>query len=104
MNRPLKKAGSVNSTQKLLFISLLFLTNAPDALAAVFVYSMFVDLEGDKESDLGDTYAQSRSLRSLSTIITSVETYFHPSNYGTWTVQVCPISKCRKSGPELVVR
>ena len=85
-------------------MGLLLMRIAPDALAAVFVYSIFVDQEYDKESDLGDTYAQSRSLRSLGTILTSVETFFHPSNYGAWTVQVCHISQHRKLVPEFAIR
>ncbi|KAF8328806.1 uncharacterized protein EI90DRAFT_3063646 [Cantharellus anzutake] len=67
-NRPLRKGGNVHQH-----------------LATIFVYSMFSDLEGD---DFGGTCAHSKSLRSLTTIITSVETYFHPSNHGTWTGQL----------------
>ena len=39
--------------------------------------------------------AGSKALHSLDTIITSTETYFHPSNHGTWTVNVLSIhSQC----------
>lgn len=79
--------------------------NAPlsfsvDALARILVYSMAVD--GDvreisptnvrvKNGQLpkqSGYVAGSKALDSLDRLITSIETFFHPSNTGTWTLSV----------------
>ena len=71
-----------------------------DALARILVYSMAVD--GDvrettptnvrvKNGQLpkqSGYVAGSKALDSLDRLITSIETFFHPSNTGTWTLSV----------------
>lgn len=70
-----------------------------DALAKFFVYSM--SLDGPIRGETGTTpaadgvttpqagyLAGSRALDSLDKLITSTESYFHPSNSGHWTLAV----------------
>ena len=46
-------------------------------------------IRGDDKSDLNAGYlAGSQALDSLDKLVTSTETYFHPSNAGAWTVLV----------------
>ena len=69
-----------------------------DALARILVYSMRVD--GDIRnstpakvskgaSPLPSGYiAGSKAVESLDQLITSIESFFHPSNTGKWTLSV----------------
>ncbi|EPQ60983.1 hypothetical protein GLOTRDRAFT_53630 [Gloeophyllum trabeum ATCC 11539] len=70
----------------------------PSALAKMIVYSMSVDGpvrqdnatpkgKGDAESIAG-YIAGSRALDTLDRLITSTESYFHPSNSGPWTTSL----------------
>ena len=67
-----------------------------DALAKIFVYSMTLDgpiREADSHntspsSELTGFLAGSRALDALDKLITSTESYFHPSNAGHWTFSV----------------
>lgn len=74
---------------------------ASDAIAKVIVYSMSVDgpvrqdAAPTPRSEAGRFEAQqtgflvgSRALDSLDRLITSTESFFHPSNSGPWTVNV----------------
>ncbi|KAF8587289.1 ARM repeat-containing protein [Ramaria rubella] len=70
-------------------------TNRFNHLAQILVYSMSVDgpsREVSKDNDSSDNISQnlylagSRALESLERLITSTETYFHPSNAGIWTL------------------
>lgn len=56
----------------------------------MIVYSMSVDgpVRGDERDFLPSYLAGSRALDSLDKIITSTESYFHPSNSGPWTNNV----------------
>ncbi|KAG6817600.1 hypothetical protein H0H87_006228 [Tephrocybe sp. NHM501043] len=59
--------------------------NRFSAFAKVLVYSMAVDGEiRDAENQKGYV-AGSKALDSLDRIITSTESFFHPSNFGQWT-------------------
>jgi hypothetical protein len=72
-----------------------------DALAKILVYSMAVDgpvrqdaalaprrKEGRFEAQQTGFLEGSKALDSLDRLITSTESFFHPSNSGQWTVQV----------------
>lgn len=69
-----------------------------DALARVLVYSMRVDGEirnstpakvSKGASPLPSGYiAGSKAVESLDRLITSIESFFHPSNTGQWTLSV----------------
>jgi proteasome activator subunit 4 len=69
-----------------------------DALAKFFVYSMSLDgpIRGESGTSPSDGVATtqtgylagSRALDSLDKLITSTESYFHPSNHGHWTLAV----------------
>jgi proteasome activator subunit 4 len=76
-----------------MYFSILFhiLTIIPASLPTIFVYSIALDgpiasLEPGKD-DTGYV-AGSKALTSLRTIISSIETYFHPSNHGNWSANV----------------
>lgn len=72
-----------------------------DALAKIFVYSMSVDGETREVTPVGQTpvgshlpkqlgfTAGSRAVDSLDRMITSIESFFHPTNTGPWTISVC---------------
>ncbi|KAL5534546.1 hypothetical protein ACEPAG_1009 [Sanghuangporus baumii] len=70
--------------------------NKNHALAKLFVYSMSVDgpdrvdSTQDNSTHVSSTgfLAGSRALDSLEKIITSAETFFHPSNSGPWTLSL----------------
>ena len=69
-----------------------------DALARILVYSMRVDgdirnstpaKDSEGASPLPSGYiAGSKAVESLDRLITSIETFFHPSNTGQWTLSV----------------
>ena len=60
------------------------------ALAQIFVYSMSIDELPEKTSANGNggPLSGSKAMDSLNKLITSVENYFHPSNYGNWSAPV----------------
>lgn len=61
------------------------------SLAKIFVFSIAVDgpVQTDKDVISNEGYVGgSRSLDSLDKLITSTESFFHPSNSGHWTVNV----------------
>lgn len=65
------------------------------SLATLIVYSMSVDgpersSNTNENSQETSFVAGSRALDSLAKIITSAESFFHPSNTGLWTLGVCP--------------
>lgn len=70
-----------------------------DSLAKLFIYSMSLDspVRGENLSDPNaGCLAGSQALDSLDKLVTSTESYFHPSNAGHWTVAVRPVW-CRMS-------
>lgn len=65
------------------------------ALAKIFVYSMSLDgpVRGETGQSTDDPTQQaflagSRSLDTLDKLVTSTESFFHPSNTGHWTLAV----------------
>jgi hypothetical protein len=66
----------------------------PDALAKLFVYSMAVDgpIREDTATPSGSKQAGfvagSKALDSLDKLLTSTESFFHPSNFGPWAIIV----------------
>ncbi len=75
-----------------------FLSDFVDSLAKIIVYSMCLDSPIRGESGSSDNsgvstpqngfIGGSRALDSLDKLITSTESYFHPSNHGHWTLSV----------------
>lgn len=75
--------------------------HAEDYLAKMIVYSMAVDgpVRPDTPPSRGGDFsarqtgyiAGSKAMDSLDRLITSTESFFHPSNSGLWTMSVCPI-------------
>lgn len=67
-----------------------------DALARILVYSMRVDGESRNLTPANDGayplpsgyIAGSKAVESLDRLITSIESFFHPSNTGQWTLSV----------------
>lgn len=65
-----------------------------DALAKIIIYSMALDgpirdsENGTSSPNQPSFLAGSRALDSLDKMITSTESYFHPSNTGHWTFSV----------------
>lgn len=69
-------------------------TSLADALAKIFVYSIAVD-GPDREETATPSGSQqvgylagSKALDSLDKLITSTESFFHPSNSGSWSIIV----------------
>jgi len=70
-----------------------------DAMAKIFVYSMAIDGPSRSDTDSSQNsgepplqlvyLAGSKALDSLDRVITSTESFFHPSNSGPWTLSVC---------------
>ncbi|TFK57500.1 ARM repeat-containing protein [Heliocybe sulcata] len=70
----------------------------PSALAKMIIYSMSVDgpvredgvtpPSGSESESLAGYLAGSRALDSLDRLITSTESFFHPSNSGPWTTSL----------------
>lgn len=63
-----------------------------DCLAQLLVYSMMFDDPGESGMQVDHSTDCSRALQDLGRIITSTESYFHPSNSGPWTLSVSPFS------------
>lgn len=65
-----------------------------DSLSKLIIYSMSVD-GPERPSSVSDEKSEtsflagSKALDSLAKIITSAESFFHPSNSGHWTLSVC---------------
>jgi hypothetical protein len=68
-------------------------TCSADAIARILVYSMAVDGEVRDETNQKGYRAGSRALDSLDRLVTSTESFFHPSNSGPWTILV---SRCHR--------
>ncbi|KAL7285729.1 hypothetical protein ACG7TL_000834 [Trametes sanguinea] len=70
------------------------LINRSSALAKMIVYSLSLDGPVRDSGSAGDVpssegfVAGSRALDSLDKLITSVESFFHPSNYGIWSLNL----------------
>jgi hypothetical protein len=67
---------------------LVFLLVLSESLAVLLVYSMALDGPVREQDSDGGFVAGSRALDSLDKLITSVESFFHPSNAGQWTLIV----------------
>lgn len=80
---------------------LIVLYYSSDATAKILVYSMSADgpvrqdtaptprsMEGRFETEQTGFIAGSKALDSLDKLITSTESFFHPSNSGPWTAHV----------------
>ena len=64
-----------------------------ESIAKILVYSMAVDGEERDDTTQKGYKAGCRALDSLDRLITSTESFFHPSNSGPWTIIVsscCP--------------
>ncbi|KAF8078288.1 hypothetical protein FPV67DRAFT_1663041 [Lyophyllum atratum] len=59
--------------------------NRFSAIAKILVYSMALDGEIRGDEDQKGYIAGSKAVDSLDRIITSTESFFHPSNFGPWT-------------------
>ncbi|KAH9922007.1 ARM repeat-containing protein [Epithele typhae] len=71
------------------------LINRSSALAKLIVYSLSLDgpIRSDTASTPGSSSSEgymagSRALDSLDKLVTSVESFFHPSNYGIWSLNL----------------
>ena len=86
--------------------------NVADAFAKIFVYSMGVDgdvrevtpvdrnLTDAKLPKQAGFIAGSRAVDSLERMITSIESLFHPSNNGPWSLTVCQSVICADIGTD----
>src|SRR5258708_20209721 len=85
----------------MMFPLLHFIASLLDAIAKILVYSMAVDgpvrqdaaptprsKEGRFEAQQTGFLEGSKALDSLDRLITSTESFFHPSNSGQWTMSV----------------
>jgi len=63
-----------------------FTNRITEALAKIIIYSISVDSPVSEDSTSLGIAAGSKALDSLKRLITSVESFFHPSNAGPWTV------------------
>lgn len=105
-SRRIKKTISKQGEHGPLPVHTAFMITFPTAaIARLLVYSMAVDgpvrqdavptprskdgKEGRFESQQMGFIAGSKALDSLDRLITSTESFFHPSNHGKWTVNVC---------------
>jgi hypothetical protein len=91
---------SIKSVQSHLCHKFRLLRIIVDALAKIFVYSMSVDgeirevtpvdrtLAGSNLTKQAGFTAGSRAVDSLDRMITSIESFFHPTNTGSWTLSV----------------
>lgn len=71
-----------------------------ESLAVLFVYSIAQDGPVREQDSSAGFVAGSRALDSLDKLITSVESFFHPSNAGQWTLIV---SLCIPSSQNLYI-
>lgn len=56
-----------------------------DSIAKIIVYSLSLDGEIRENENQKGYVAGSKALDSLDRLITSTESFFHPSNSGPWT-------------------